>query len=164
MNSNNTKYVKDTVNSLISTVVNWDYLAADRSTVWKASACSPARKPAIGAEVQLLRPDSQRVAQPEIYALIDMRIAREFRRSHSLALLGKHGALRGIGITAKIPLPKFRDLILGKDKASQSYKEYKLFKSKVAVPCIQEVNEVSDHTLELIEHKSGRAWRRFSSR
>ena len=37
LNSNNTKYVKDTVNSLISTVVNWDYLAADRSTVWKAS-------------------------------------------------------------------------------------------------------------------------------
>lgn len=36
LNSNNTKYVKDTVNSLISTVVNWDYLAADRSTVWKA--------------------------------------------------------------------------------------------------------------------------------
>ena len=25
------------------------------------------------------------------------------------------------------------------------------------VPCIQEVNEVSDHTLELIEHKSGRS-------
>ncbi|MCM3500197.1 hypothetical protein M3669_13065, partial [Staphylococcus capitis] len=25
------------------------------------------------------------------------------------------------------------------------------------MPCIQEVNEVSDHTLELIEHKSGRS-------
>ncbi|ALV61080.1 MULTISPECIES: replication initiation protein [Burkholderia] len=158
LNSNNTKYVKDTVNSLISTVVNWDYLAADRSTVWKASGLLA------GAELEqsvLKYSFSDQIRSellnPEIYALIDMRIAREFRRSHSLALWENTVRYEGIGITAKIPLPKFRDLILGQDKASQSYKEYKLFKSKVLVPCIQEVNEVSDHTLELIEHKSGRS-------
>ncbi|SPV11966.1 replication protein [Burkholderia cenocepacia] len=144
MNSNNTKYVKDTVNSLISTVVNWDYLAADRSTVWKASGLLA------GAELEqsvLKYSFSDQIRSellnPEIYALIDMRIAREFRRSHSLALWENTVRYEGIGITAKIPLPKFRDLILGQDKASQSYKEYKLFKSKVLVPCIQEVNEVS---------------------
>lgn len=158
LNSNNTKYVKDTVNSLISTVVNWDYLAADSSSVWKASGLLA------GAELEqsVLKysfSDQIRaeVLNPEIYALIDMRIAREFRRSHSLALWENTVRYEGVGITAKILLPKFRDLLLGQDKASQSYKEYKLFKSKVLVPCIQEVNEVSDHTLELIEHKSGRS-------
>jgi hypothetical protein len=158
LNSNNTKYVKDTVNSLISTVVNWDYLAADHTTVWKASGLLA------GAELEqsTLRysfSDQIRseLLNPEIYALIDMRIAREFRRSHSLALWENTVRYEGIGITAKIPLQKFRDLILGQDKSSQSYKEYKLFKSKVLLPCIKEVNEVSDHTLELIEHKVSRS-------
>jgi len=106
LNSNNTKYVKDTVNSLISTVVNWDYLAADRSTVWKASGLLA------GAELEqsvLKYSFSDQIRSellnPEIYALIDMRIAREFRRSHSLALWENTVRYEGIGITAKIPLP-----------------------------------------------------------
>lgn len=158
LNSNNSKYVKDTVNSLISTVVNWDYLNADRSTVWKASGLLA------GAELEqsLLRYSfseqiRSELLNPEIYALIDMRIAREFRRSHSLALWENTVRYEGIGITARMPLRKFRELILGQDKAGESYKEYKLFKSKVLVPCIQEVNDISDHTLELIEHKAGRS-------
>lgn len=158
LNSNNTKYVKDTVNSLISTVVNWDYLAGDGASIWRASGLLA------GAELQrstLTYSFSEQIRgellNPEIYALIDMRIAREFRRAHSLALWENTVRYEGIGLTAKVPLSKFRDLILGQDKSSQSYQEYKLFKSKVLLPCIREVNELSDHTLELIEHKAGRS-------
>lgn len=157
LNSNNTQYVKDTVNSLISTVVNWDYLASDSSTVWRASGLLA------GAELKqaVLRYSfSEQIRgellNPEVFALIDMRIAREFRRSHSLALWENTVRYEGVGLTAKIPLSKFRDLILGQDKSAQTYQEYKLFKSKVLLPCIREVNELSDHTLELVEHKVGR--------
>jgi hypothetical protein len=157
LNSNNTQYVKETINSLISTVVNWDYLAADKTAVWRASGLLA------GAELQhavLKYSFSEQIRgellNPEIYALIDMRIAREFRRAHSLALWENTVRYEGIGITAKIPLSKFRDLILGQDRSAQSYQEYKLFKSKVLMPCIREVNELSDHLLELIEHKAGR--------
>lgn len=157
LNSNNTQYVKDTVNSLISTVVNWDYLSSDSSTVWRASGLLA------GAELKqaMLRYSfSEQIRgellNPEVFALIDMRIAREFRRSHSLALWENTVRYEGVGLTAKIPLNKFRDLILGQDKSAQTYQEYKLFKSKVLLPCIREVNELSDHTLELIEHKVGR--------
>jgi hypothetical protein len=94
---------------------------------------------------------------PEIYALIDMRITREFRRAHSLALWENTVRYEGVGLTAKMPLSKFRDLILGQEKSAQSYQEYKLFKSKVLLPCVREVNELSDHTLELVEHKAGRS-------
>jgi Initiator Replication protein len=158
LNSNNTQYVKETVNSLISTVVNWDYLAADKTAVWKASGLLA------GAELQhavLKYSFSDQIRgellSPEIYALIDMRIAREFRRAHSLALWENTVRYEGVGLTAKIPLSKFRDLILGQDRSAQSYQEYKLFKSKVLMPCIREVNEISDHVLELIEHKAGRS-------
>lgn len=157
LNSNNTQYVKDTVNSLISTVVNWDYLSADSSTVWRASGLLA------GAELKqatLKYSFSEQIRgellNPEVFALIDMRIAREFRRSHSLALWENTVRYEGVGLTAKIPLSKFRDLILGQDKGAQTYQEYKLFKSKVLLPCIREVNELSDHMLELIEHKAGR--------
>ncbi|CAD6556371.1 hypothetical protein LMG28727_06076 [Paraburkholderia kirstenboschensis] len=157
LNSNNTQYVKDTVNSLISTVVNWDYLASDSSTVWRASGLLA------GAELKqaVLRYSfSEQIRgellNPEVFALIDMRIAREFRRSHSLALWENTVRYEGVGLTARIPLGKFRDLILGQDKSAQTYQEYKLFKSKVLLPCIREVNELSDHTLELVEHKVGR--------
>ena len=94
---------------------------------------------------------------PEIYALIDMRIAREFRRSHSLALWENTVRYEGIGITAKIPLPKFRDLILGHGQGVAVVQGIQAVQEQGPVPCIQEVNEVSDHTLELIEHKSGRS-------
>jgi hypothetical protein len=157
LNSNNTQYVKETVNSLISTVVNWDYLAPDSSSVWRASGLLA------GAELQqatLRYSFSEQIRgellNPEVFALIDMRIAREFRRSHSLALWENTVRYEGVGLTAKIPLHKFRDLILGQDKGAQTYQEYKLFKSKVLLPCIREVNELSDHMLELIEHKVGR--------
>ena len=37
LNSNNSQYVKDTLNSLISTVVNWDFLTPDKRNIWKSS-------------------------------------------------------------------------------------------------------------------------------
>lgn len=158
LNSNNTQYVKETVNSLISTVVNWDYLAQDRMTVWNASGllAGASIKQAV-LKYSFSEQIRSELLNPNVYALIDMRIAREFRCSHSLALWENTVRYEAIGITAKIPLAKFRDLILGQGRSAQSYREYKLFKSKVLVPCIKEVNELSDHTLELIEHKAGRS-------
>jgi hypothetical protein len=125
LNSNNTKYVKDTVNSLISTVVNWDYLAGDGANIWRASGLLA------GAELRrstLTYSFSEQIRgellNPEIYALIDMRITREFRRAHSLALWENTVRYEGVGLTAKMPLSKFRDLILGQEKSAQSYQEY----------------------------------------
>src|SRR6202012_2567418 len=134
LNSNNTDYVKETVKSLIGTVVNWDHLNPNRSATWKASGLLA------GAELEqsILRYSfseeiRDELLSPDVYALIDMRIAREFSKSHSLALWENTVRYEAIGITARIPLLKFRELILGQDKASASYKQYKLFKSKVLI-------------------------------
>jgi hypothetical protein len=158
LNSNNTQYVKLTINSLISTVVNWDYLTPDRRSIWKASGLLA------GAELEqaVLRytfSDQIRHAllNPDIYASIDMRITRRFRKAHSLALWENTVRYEGIGTTAKIPLTTFRELILGQDTSAQAYKPYKLFKSKVLLPCIREVNQISDHLVDMVEHKAGRS-------
>lgn len=158
LNSNNTEYVKETINSLISTVVNWDYLTQDKRSIWKASGLLA------GAELErsvLRYTFSEQIRgellNPEIYAMIDMRITRQFRKAHSLALWENVVRYEAVGLTARFPLATLRDLILGQDTSAQSYKLYKQFKSRVLVPCIKEVNEISDHNFELIEHKVGRS-------
>ncbi|TDV35853.1 replication initiator protein [Paraburkholderia caballeronis] len=158
LNSNNTEYVKETINSLISTVVNWDYLTQDKRSIWKASGLLA------GAELErsvLRYTFSEQIRgellNPEIYAMIDMRITRQFRKAHSLALWENVVRYEAVGMTARFPLATLRDLILGQDTSAQSYKLYKQFKSRVLVPCIKEVNEISDHLFELIEHKVGRS-------
>jgi hypothetical protein len=158
LNSNNTEYVKETINSLISTVVNWDYLTQDKRSIWKASGLLA------GAELErsvLRYTFSEQIRgellNPEIYAMIDMRITRQFRKAHSLALWENVVRYEAVGMTARFPLATLRDLILGQDTSAQSYKLYKQFKSRVLVPCIKEVNEISDHIFELIEHKVGRS-------
>jgi hypothetical protein len=158
LNSNNTEYVKETINSLISTVVNWDYLTQDKRSIWKASGLLA------GAELErsvLRYTFSEQIRgellNPEIYAMIDMRITRQFRKAHSLALWENVVRYEAVGLTARFPLATLRDLILGQDTSAQSYKLYKQFKSRVLVPCIKEVNEISDHLFELIEHKVGRS-------
>ncbi len=158
LNSNNTEYVKETINSLISTVVNWDYLTQDKRSIWKASGLLA------GAELErsvLRYTFSEQIRgellNPEIYAMIDMRITRQFRKAHSLALWENVVRYEAVGLSARFPLATLRDLILGQDTAAQSYKLYKQFKSRVLVPCIKEVNDISDHTFELIEHKVGRS-------
>lgn len=158
LNSNNTEYVKETINSLISTVVNWDYLTQDKRSIWKASGLLA------GAELErsvLRYTFSEQIRgellNPEIYAMIDMRITRQFRKAHSLALWENVVRYEAVGMTARFPLATLRDLILGQDTSAQSYKLYKQFKSRVLVPCLKEVNEISDHIFELIEHKVGRS-------
>jgi len=51
----------------------------------------------------------------------------------------------------------FRNLILGREESETKYKEYKIFKRAVLNPCIAEICEVSDHNVELVEHKVGRS-------
>jgi hypothetical protein len=89
--------------------------------------------------------------------LIDMRITRQFKRGHSLTLWENVVRYEGVGKTGRIPVKTFRELFLGQDSNKSSYREYKIFKSRILIPAMREVNEVTDHTVELIEYKNGRS-------
>ncbi|SDV46085.1 replication initiation protein [Chitinasiproducens palmae] len=158
LNSNNRNYVKATINSLVGTVVNWDHLMHDSRSVWKASGLLS------GAEIDGSRlrynfSDQIRelLLNPVMYAMIDMRITRQFKRGHSLTLWENVVRYEGVGRTGRIPIKTFRELFLGQDSAKSSYREYKIFKSRILIPAMREVNEVTDHTVELIEYKHGRS-------
>jgi hypothetical protein len=61
-----------------------------------------------------------------------------------------------IGRTADVELKLFRDMILGEVGDTKTYDKYKYFKSKIIKPSIAEINESSEHLIELHETKVGR--------
>jgi len=158
LTTKDTGYIKETAKSLMRTVVDWDQLNSDGTATWTGSTLLAGAK-ITGSQLSYsFAPQiREELLNPERYAMIDMRIAKLFRRAHSLALWENTVRYERVGITARIPLPVFRNLILGREESETKYKEYKIFKRAVLNPCIAEICDVSDHMLELIEHKIGRS-------
>lgn len=156
LNSKNREYVKATINSLVGFVVNWDQLAA--KSEWNASALLAGAKLSGGTlKYQFSDNISELLLSPEVYASIDMRIARVFKRGYALTLWENVVRYEGVGQTGKMKVNTLRDLLLGMDWAQGSYAEYKIFKSRILVPALKEINDISDHEIVLKEHKTGRA-------
>lgn len=158
LTTKDTGYIKETAKSLMRTVVDWDQLNSDGTATWTGSTLLAGAKITGSLLSYSFAPQiREELLNPERYAMIDMRIAKLFRRAHSLALWENTVRYERVGLTARIPLTVFRNLILGREESETKYKEYKIFKRAVLNPCISEICEVSDHNLELIEHKIGRS-------
>jgi hypothetical protein len=158
LTTKDTGYIKETAKSLMRTVVDWDQLNSDGTATWTGSTLLAGAKITGSLLSYSFAPQiREELLNPERYAMIDMRIAKLFRRAHSLALWENTVRYERVGITARIPLPVFRNLILGREESETKYKEYKIFKRAVLNPCIAEICEVSDHNVELVEHKVGRS-------
>ncbi|WP_256259013.1 replication initiation protein [Burkholderia ubonensis] len=156
LNSKNREYVKATINSLLGFVVNWDQLAA--KSEWNASALLAGAKISGGTlKYQFSDNISELLLSPEVYASIDMRIARTFKRGYALTLWENVVRYEGVGQTGKMKVNTLRDLLLGMDWAQGSYAEYKIFKSRILVPALREINDVSDHEIVMKEEKTGRS-------
>ena len=158
LTTKDTGYIKETAKSLMRTVVDWDQLNSDGTATWTGSTLLAGARIAGSLLSYSFAPQiREELLNPERYAMIDMRIARLFRRAHSLALWENTVRYERVGITARIPLGVFRNLILGREESETKYREYKIFKRAVLNPCIAEICDVSDHHLELIEHKVARS-------
>lgn len=156
--SNNRQYLRESAEALMRIVFEWDVIAPTNKRVqWKASVLFPEieiRSDAVRYQISSQMRD--RMINPEIYAMIDMRIVRRFRRAPSLAIWEFCVRFERIGKTASVPWEKFRDMVLGESSEGKTYQEYKYFKSKVLNTAISEINAVSDHVIGLEEEKSGR--------
>lgn len=155
LNSNNREYVKDVINSLISTVVSWDHMNEKRE--WNSCGLLAGVKISRGV-CQYTFADNMRqlLTKPEVYTSIDMRISKRFKRGHAYSLWQNIVRYSNLGMTARQSVAKWRELVLGMDSHSGSYAQYKVFKSRVLIPSLAEINDVAEHNVELIEIKSGR--------
>lgn len=156
--SHNRQYLKNAAEALMRVVFDWDVIAtAERKVQWKASVLFPEVEVLSDAvRYQFSAQMRELLIHPEIYALIDMRVVRRFRRAASLAIWEFCIRFERIGRTAEVPWEKFRDMMLGEDSGKTTYREYKFFKAKVLNPGIAEINALSHHTIGLVETRIGR--------
>lgn len=157
LNSKNRDYVKATVNSLVGFVVNWDHLSGPKPE-WNASGLIAGAKISGSLlKYQFSENIRELLMNPRVYASIDMRIAREFKRGHSLTLWENVVRYEGVGRTPRLSVSAIRDIMLGLDWPAGSYVQYKTFKNRVLLPAIAEINNIADHEIELHEFKQGRS-------
>ncbi|CAE6956432.1 replication initiation protein [Paraburkholderia domus] len=156
LNSNNRKYVKTVINSLVTFGVNWDYLAGLNKGQWNASALLAGARITPSGVLQYHYAENLKEVflNPAVWANIDMAIIRRFQRSSSAVLYENIVRYDGIGKTPELSVDVWRNLVLGMEWKKGSYAEYKEFKRRILTFGVNEINAVSDHLVEMIEVKS----------
>ncbi|OIQ32350.1 MAG: plasmid replication initiation protein [Alphaproteobacteria bacterium MedPE-SWcel] len=155
-NSNDMDSLRSSLRALAETVAEWDMLDEQGHQEWGVSAllsfaklkngiCEYAYSPAL----------AQKLHDPKIYALINVKIQRNFTSGHGLALYENCYRFVRTGSTGWWTLDMFRKL-MGVD-GSAYYETFKHLNAKIIKPSVAEVNKNSDIIIEPQTRKKGRA-------
>ena len=137
-NSNNHKYLKQSLKDLIAVVVEFNVLAKDKDP-WSASSllasvefdkwvCYYAFSPVLRSKLH----------QPNIYAKLDMSLMKLFQSKYSLCLYELFVDYKNIRQTPVINIKDLRLLLWVWDK----YEEFKRLNAKVIAPALAEINDI----------------------
>lgn len=157
--SSNTKYLKEAARALVRIAFEWDLLAPESKRVeWQTQVLFPAVAIADGVVRFKISDDIyEELHRPEIYALIDMAVVRRLKSVAAMCVWEYCVRFENLGHTPLMPWRQFRDVVLGDHPGEKILAEYKYLKSRVLAKAIKEINEESDHEIELRETKSGRS-------
>lgn len=155
-NSNDFDTLKTSLRGLAETVAEWDMLDEAGQQEWgvssllsyaklKGGVCEYAYSPAL----------AEKLADPKVFALINLNIQRRFTSGHALALYENCYRFHRTGSTGWWPLKIFRRL-MGVDDSSY-YEVYKHLNAKIIKPAVAEVNRTSNIVLTPEVRKRGRA-------
>ncbi|WP_293574965.1 replication initiation protein [Phaeobacter sp.] len=155
-NSNDMDSLRASLRALAETVAEWDMLDEQGHQEWGVSSllsfaklkngvCEYAYSPALALKLH----------DPKIYALINVKIQRNFSSGHGLALYENCYRFVRTGSTGWWSLDIFRKL-MGVD-GSAYYESFKHLNAKIIKPAVAEVNKSSDIIIEPQTRKKGRA-------
>jgi len=155
-NSNDFDTLKASLRGLAETVAEWDMLGADGAQEWgvssllsyaklKGGVCEYAYSPAL----------AEKLADPKVFALINLNIQRRFTSGHALALYENCYRFHRTGSTGWWPLETFRRLMGVEDSAY--YQSFKHLNAKIIKPAVAEVNKSSNIIVTAETRKRGRA-------
>lgn len=148
-NSNNNDFLKSSLEALKTYPIRWNVL--DKTTneeEWVTSSIiSEARIK--GGKVSysygpFLR---QRLADPEIYALLDLRVQQKLKTEHSVKLWESCYRFHNVGSTGFHTVATWKELLLA-DDPTKAYPQFKDFKRYVLEPAINQVNQFSNIHIE----------------
>lgn len=154
-NSNDTETLRSSLRGLAETVAEWDMLGKSGKQEWGVSSllsyarlsggiCEYAYSPAL----------AEKLHDPDVFAMINIRIQSAFGSGHALALYENCYRFINVGSTGWWDLGTFRRLV-GVDE-SDYYRTYKHLNAKIIKPAVKEVNTISNIVIEPEMRKMGR--------
>lgn len=147
--SNNMDGLKDTLKALISTIIEFN-LIGDNGEIWQAMSLLNSASLSKGVcNYSYSKELANRFYQPEIFAVINIGIQRNFSSNYALTLYENCVRFIKVGSTGWWDLKTFR-LIMG--ATSETYDEFKRLSAFVIKKAVEEVNLVSDIKL-IVEYK-----------
>lgn len=155
-NSNDSKQIKESVKTLISTVMEWNLLEDSKflsemnypaqEIIWNASALLAGASIKNGVIHYSYSPQMKSVLSSlDIYGRINLFVQAKFSSAYSLVLYENCIRFKNIKQTSWFPLDLFRSLMGVKGSKYSSFKE---FNRKVISVAINEINQKSDIYIE----------------
>lgn len=146
--SRNLDNLKDALLKIMTTTIVFDVLHKDpKKSKW--GAMNPLSFAEIENGVCSYRYDSglaEKLAKPDVYAIININIQKRFASSYALALYENCLRFRRVGSTGYIDLQVWRGLL---GAQASVYDEFKYLSQRVLKEAIAEVNAVSNITLAM---------------
>jgi hypothetical protein len=140
--SKNTSALREALNRIMTTRVDFDLLNEGGTTNFETSTLVARAGIVDGVcRYEYSQYLSEKLANPEIYALININVQRRFSGGYALALFENCLRFKRVGSTGWISVDTWRRL-LGADAAI--YDEFKNFNAQVIKPAVREVNQVSN--------------------
>lgn len=155
-NSNDFDSLKQSLRGLAETVAEWDMLDESGKQEWGVSSLLSYAKLKDGVCEYAYSPAlAEKLADPKVFALINLNIQRRFTSGHALALYENCYRFHRTGSTGWWSLETFRRL-MGVD-GSAYYESYKHLNAKIIKPAVAEVNKTSNIVITPEVRKRGRA-------
>lgn len=148
-NSHNVEVLKNALRTLVTTRIEWNVLGDTGGEEWGVTTALAEAKVANGVCTYAYSPTlRQKLANPHVYALINLRVQRRFTSTHSWSLYENLVRYRRVGRTPQFTLETLLRLLgLAETKA---YQTFKYLKRDVLTPALEEINEKGDIQVELL--------------
>ena len=154
-NSNDTETLRSSLRGLAETVAEWDMLGKSGKQEWGVSSLLSYAKLSGGICEYAYSPAlAEKLHDPDVFAMINIRIQSAFGSGHALALYENCYRFVNVGSTGWWDLETFRRLV-GVDD-SEYYRIYKHLNAKIIKPAVAEVNRISNIVVEPEVRKMGR--------
>ena len=154
--SGNVNGLKKALKALASTPIEFDLFNREGKPSWDTSAIVAHANIENGmCTYQYSDFLAEKLANPEMYSIINVGVQRDFKGNYSLSLYENCLRFRGTesGSTGWWPIATWRK-VLGADAAL--YDEFKFLSGKVIKPACAEINKVSDLIVEPEYKREGR--------
>ena len=150
-NSNDSDYLKETLEALGACQVKWNLLNKDKKEKWGFANLLASAEIENGICTYAFAPHlCQQLHNPRIYAKLNLRLQNRFKSQYSLIVweicFDYFDTDREQGETPFIPLETFRELM---GVETGEYRTFKAFSQFVIKPAIKEINDVTDYFVEI---------------